>query len=112
MIILYFKFGSKTTFTVPFRSIQQSHVTGPPKWPKCHGSHGQFPQVPKSSSKLVLNTEKFPCLLRKTAENLSMSRQLWESAKTKITADPSCITGPAKLNEMVEYFVLIPPLCM
>ena len=34
---------------------------------------------------------------------LGMSRQLWEVAKTKISAGPSCVTGPAELNEMVQY---------
>jgi hypothetical protein len=32
-----------------------------------------------------------------------MSRQLWEGAETKISAGPSRVTGPAELNEMVQY---------
>ena len=32
-----------------------------------------------------------------------MSRQLWEVAEIKISAGPSRVTGPAELNEMVQY---------
>jgi hypothetical protein len=37
-----------------------------------------------------------------------MSRQLWEGAETKISAGPSRVTGPAELNEMVQYVVPVP----
>ena len=71
---------------------------------KCHGGHGQFHQVPKSSGKHVLNTEIFHRLWRSTAENnLGMSRQLWEGAETKLSAGPSRVTRPAELNEIVQY---------
>ena len=57
--------------TVPFHSIQQSHITGPSKMLKCHGCHGDFYGVPNSfgnhvsnienfSSPAVLNCRKFP----------------------------------------------------
>ena len=37
------------------------------------------------------------------AEKNSLSRQFWQSAETKISAGPSRITGPAELNEMIQY---------
>jgi len=66
--------------TVPFHSIQQLHITGPPKWVKCHSHHGQFPQVPKSSGKHVLYIYKIPCLQCLTDKNLllhAMVPQWW-----------------------------------
>jgi hypothetical protein len=47
----------------------------------------------KISLPAALNCQKF----------LGMSRQLLEGAETKISAGPSRVTGPAKLNEMVQY---------
>jgi hypothetical protein len=45
---------------------------------------------------VALNCQKFP-------KNLGMSWQLWEVAKTKISAGPSHVMGPAELIEMVQY---------
>jgi len=91
--------------TVPFHSIRQSRVTGPSKMPKCHGCHGDFHGVPNSFGNHVTNIEIFRRLrlnCRKIPKNLGMSRQLWEVAETKISAGLSRVTGPAKLNEMVQ----------
>jgi len=75
--------------------------------PKCHGCHGNFHGVPNSFGNHVTNIQIFssPAALncRKFPKNLSMSRQLWEVAETKISAGPSRVTGPAELNEMVQY---------
>ena len=38
-----------------------------------------------------------------------MSRQVWEVAETKILAGLSRITGPAELNEMLQYLILTWP---
>jgi hypothetical protein len=74
---------------------------------KCHGCHGVFQGVPNSFSNHVTDIEIFssPAALncRKISKNLGMSRQLWEVAETKISAGPSRVTGPAELNEMVQY---------
>ena len=75
--------------------------------PKCHGCHGNFHGVPNSFGNHVTNIQIFslPAALncRKFPKNLGMSCQLWEVAETKISAGPSRVTGPAKLNEMVQY---------
>ena len=95
------------TSTVPFQSIRQSRVTGPSKTPKCHGSHGKFctvtnsfddhvPNINKNSSPAALNCRKF-------AENLDVSRQVWEVVETKISSDVSRVTWGDELNEMVQY---------
>jgi hypothetical protein len=55
--------------TVPFKSVQQSRVTGPSKTPKCHVGHGNFCKVPKSFGDWAPNIENFCRLWRKTAEN-------------------------------------------
>src|ERR1700679_4193937 len=89
--------------TVPFHSIQQSRVTGPFWRLKCHGGHGQFHWVPKSSHKHVLYIENFRCLRRYIAKNFGMSRQLCKGAETEISAGPSRVTGPVELNEMGQY---------
>jgi hypothetical protein len=39
--------GTDITSTVPFKSIRQSHVTGPSKSPKFHRCHTHFEKVPK-----------------------------------------------------------------
>jgi hypothetical protein len=45
----------------------------------------------------------FRRLRRSTAEILGKSRQPWGVAKTKISAGPSRVTGPAELIEMAQY---------
>jgi hypothetical protein len=51
----------------------------------------------------------FHRLWRQTAENfpkiLGMSQQPWDVAETKILAGLSHVTGPAELNEMVQYIL-------
>jgi hypothetical protein len=47
-----------SSFTVPFRSIQQSRVTGLLASPKCHGGHGQFGQVPNLYEDMINKNNK------------------------------------------------------
>jgi hypothetical protein len=62
--------------------------------PNSFGNH--VTDIENFSSPAAPNCRKFP-------KNLGMSRQLWEVAETKISAGPSRVTGPAELNEMVQY---------
>jgi len=98
-----------SSITVPFHSIWQSHITGPSKMLKCHSCHGNFHGVPNSFGNHVTSIQIFssPAALncRKLPKNLDMSRQLWEVAETKISAGPSRVTGPAELNEIVQYAI-------
>ena len=57
--------------TVPFHSIRQSRVTGPPKSPQCHGGNGYFRRVPNSFDSHMLKIVKFCGLWRKTVEIFS-----------------------------------------
>ena len=66
-LLFYFYFKH---YTVPFKSIRQSHITRPSKTLKCHGGHSNFCKVLNSFSDHVPNIEIFRCLRRKTAENL------------------------------------------
>ena len=50
--------------TVPFNSVQQSHVTGPSKMPKSHVSHGHCCKVLNSSGDHMLDIEIFRRLRR------------------------------------------------
>jgi len=80
---------------------------------KCHGCHGDFHGSPNSFGNHVTNIEIFssPAALncRKIPKNLGMSRQLWGVAETKISAEPSRVTGPAELIEMVQYVLDVGP---
>ena len=50
----------------------------------------------------ILNSEfEFHCLITIT----NMSQQFQEVAETEISAGPSRVTGPAELNEMVQYAI-------
>jgi len=79
-------------YTVPFHSIQQSHVTVPSKMLKCHNCYGDFHGVLNSFGNDVTNIVFFlsPAALnhRKFPKN---------------SAGPSRVMGPAKLIEMVQY---------
>jgi len=59
---------------------------------KCPGSHSNFCQMPNLFDGHVPNMEIF-----------GISQQLWDLACIKILASPSHITGPAELNEIVQY---------
>ena len=50
---------SLATYTVPFHSIRQSHITGPRNLPKCHGHHGKILRVPKFKINSCLKIAKF-----------------------------------------------------
>ena len=97
----------RSRYTVPFHSIQQSRITGPSKMLKCHGCHSDFYGVPNSFGNHMTNIEIFslPAALncRKFPKNLGMSQQLWKVTKTKFSAGPSHVMGPAELIEMVQY---------
>ena len=66
-MIVWLRFGFKITrlkgiepmFTVPFHSIQQSHITGPSKMLKCHGCHSNFYGMLNSFGNHVSNIEIF-----------------------------------------------------
>ena len=45
--------------TVPFHSIQQSHIMGPFEMLKCHSSHSKFCKVPNSFDDHMPNIEIF-----------------------------------------------------
>jgi hypothetical protein len=53
--------------TVPFRSIQQSRVTGLLASPKCHGGHDQFGQVPNLFEDMINKNNKNKNLPRPTS---------------------------------------------
>ena len=84
--------------TVPFNSVRQSRVTGPSKMLKYYVSHGNFCKMPNAFGDYFPNMENFRRLRRQTAENLDMSRHVWEVAETKISSDVSRVTWGAELN--------------
>src|SRR5258707_11371142 len=84
-----------------------SHASrGPPKrrnvtevtliFLKCRTCLGSHPKNRKNFAACGTTPPKISC----------MSRQLWESAETKISARPSRVTGPAELNEILQYTIV------